>query len=67
MLNKRLNYNIPADLTPQIRLLADQDGVTPNYWLRKALEEVVKERLSSQRKFTATKRIDLNRLEAFNE
>lgn len=59
MLNKRLNYNIPADLTPQIRLLAEQDGVTPNYWLRKALEQVVRER---QQKI-----INLSRLEAFNE
>jgi hypothetical protein len=59
MLNKRLNYNIPADLTPQIRLLAQQDGVTPNYWLRKALEQVVRER---QQKI-----INLSRLEAFNE
>jgi hypothetical protein len=66
MLNKRLNYNIPSDLTPQIRLLADQDGVTPNFWLRKALEEVVKDRLSSQRSIAAT-HINLNRLEAFSD
>ncbi|BAZ65554.1 MAG: hypothetical protein KME28_13125 [Pelatocladus maniniholoensis HA4357-MV3] len=63
MLNKRLNYNIPADLTPQIRLLADQDGVTPAYWLRKALEEVVRERLSGGN-FSTT--INLSNLEAFN-
>ncbi|MCP6758362.1 MAG: hypothetical protein NHB32_06175 [Fischerella sp. CENA71] len=64
MLNKRLNFNVPADLTPQIRLLAEQDGVTPNYWLRKALEEAVNIR---KRKLSCTRGINLSELEAFNE
>ncbi|MBW4635399.1 MAG: hypothetical protein KME30_26950 [Iphinoe sp. HA4291-MV1] len=42
--NKRLNYNVPVELVPSIRMLADMDGVTPAYWLRKNLEQVVKER-----------------------
>ncbi|MGJ5632441.1 hypothetical protein [Nostoc sp. CALU 1950] len=46
MLNKRLNYNVPQDLTPAIRMLAEMDGTTPAYWLRKALEKVVSERFS---------------------
>ncbi|MBD2415737.1 hypothetical protein FACHB389_26040 [Nostoc calcicola FACHB-389] len=46
MLNKRLNYNVPTDLTPAIRMLAEMDGTTPAYWLRKALEKVVSERFS---------------------
>ncbi|MEA5507721.1 hypothetical protein VB735_32465 [Halotia wernerae UHCC 0503] len=46
MLNKRLNYNVPQDLTPAIRMLAEMDGTTPAYWLRKALEKVVLERFS---------------------
>ncbi|KOP23478.1 hypothetical protein AMR41_26220 [Hapalosiphon sp. MRB220] len=59
MLNKRLNYNIPCDLVGQVRLLAEQDGVTPNYWLRKAIEQVVRERNQ--------KIINLSKLEAFDE
>ncbi|MCC5634076.1 hypothetical protein LC613_42480 [Nostoc sphaeroides CHAB 2801] len=46
MLNKRLNYNVPQDLTPAIRMLAEMDGTTPAYWLRKALEKLVSERFS---------------------
>jgi predicted DNA-binding protein len=46
MLNKRLNYNVPQDLTPAIRMLAEMDGTTPTYWLRKALEKLVNERFS---------------------
>jgi predicted DNA-binding protein len=46
MLTKRLNYNVPQDLTPAIRMLAEMDGTTPAYWLRKALEKVVSERFS---------------------
>jgi hypothetical protein len=46
MLNKRLNYNVPQDLTPAIRMLAEMDGTTPTYWLRKAGEKVVNERFS---------------------
>ena len=46
MLNKRLNYNVPTDLTPAIRMLAEMDGTTPTYWLRKALEKLVSERFS---------------------
>ncbi|MEA5605685.1 hypothetical protein [Nostoc sp. UHCC 0252] len=46
MLNKRLNYNVPQDLTPAIRMLAEMDGTTPTYWLRKALEKLVSERFS---------------------
>ncbi|MBD2247328.1 hypothetical protein [Nostoc sp. FACHB-888] len=46
MLTKRLNYNVPQDLTPAIRMLAEMDGTTPTYWLRKALEKLVNERFS---------------------
>jgi hypothetical protein len=46
MLTKRLNYNVPQDLTPAIRMLAEMDGTTPTYWLRKALEKLVSERFS---------------------
>lgn len=46
MLTKRLNYNVPQDLTPAIRMLAEMDGTTPASWLRKALEKVVNERFS---------------------
>ncbi|MHC5863372.1 hypothetical protein [Nostoc sp.] len=46
MLTKRLNYNVPQDLTPAIRMLAEMDGTTPAYWLRKALEKLVNERFS---------------------
>lgn len=43
--NKRLNYNVPTELAPKIRLLADMDGTTPAYLLRKILEQAVNERL----------------------
>jgi hypothetical protein len=42
---KRINYNIPVDLAPQIQLFADQDGQNVRYWLRKVLEKAVNERL----------------------
>ncbi|MFL9458113.1 hypothetical protein AB0758_44705 [Tolypothrix bouteillei VB521301_2] len=44
-LNKRLNWDIPKELAPKIRLLADMDGTTPAYLLRKILEQAVNERL----------------------
>ncbi|MBW4628810.1 MAG: hypothetical protein KME49_25675 [Brasilonema octagenarum HA4186-MV1] len=44
---KRINYNVPVDLAPQIQMLADMDGQNVRYWLRKALEKVVNERLKS--------------------
>jgi len=60
MLNKRLNYNVPTDLTPAIRMLAEMDGTTPAYWLRKALEKVVSERFSVNNNH----QINLSNLEA---
>ena len=60
MLTKRLNYNVPQDLTPAIRMLAEMDGTTPAYWLRKALEKVVSERFSVNNNH----QIDLGDLEA---
>ena len=60
MLNKRLNYNVPQDLTPAIRMLAEMDGTTPAYWLRKALEKVVSERFS----VNSNHQINLGNLEA---
>ncbi|MCF2152354.1 hypothetical protein IQ276_039405 [Desmonostoc muscorum LEGE 12446] len=60
MLNKRLNYNVPLDLTPAIRMLADMDGTTPAYWLRKALEKAVQERLGVNN----GRQINLDNLEA---
>jgi predicted DNA-binding protein len=60
MLNKRLNYNVPQDLTPAIRMLAEMDGTTPTYWLRKALEKVVNERFS----VNSNHQINLGDLEA---
>ncbi|MBN3881502.1 MAG: hypothetical protein HWQ44_00545 [Nostoc sp. JL34] len=60
MLNKRLNYNVPQDLTPAIRMLAEMDGTTPAYWLRKALEKVVSERFS----VNSNHQINLGDLEA---
>lgn len=44
---KRINYNIPVDLAPQIQMLADMDGQNVRYWLRKVLEKAVNERLKS--------------------
>lgn len=41
---QRINYHVPVALVPTIRLLADMDGTTPAYWLRKVLEKAVKER-----------------------
>ncbi|GAB1544792.1 hypothetical protein NUACC21_74680 [Scytonema sp. NUACC21] len=49
-LNKRLNWDIPKELAPTIRMLADQDGQTPAYWLRKVLEKAVQERLEQDMK-----------------
>ena len=46
--NKRLNYNVPVDLAPLIRQLAGMDGQEPAYWIRKALEKAVKERLQTE-------------------
>ena len=60
MLTKRLNYNVPQDLTPAIRMLAEMDGTTPAYWLRKALEKVVSERFSVNNNH----QINLSNLEA---
>jgi hypothetical protein len=60
MLNKRLNYNVPQDLTPAIRMLAEMDGTTPTYWLRKALEKLVSERFS----VNSNHQINLGDLEA---
>ena len=60
MLTKRLNYNVPQDLTPAIRMLAEMDGTTPTYWLRKALEKVVSERFS----VNSNHQINLGDLEA---
>jgi predicted DNA-binding protein len=60
MLNKRLNYNVPQDLTPAIRMLAEMDGTTPAYWLRKALEKLVSERFS----VNSNHQINLGDLEA---
>lgn len=60
MLTKRLNYNVPQDLTPAIRMLAEMDGTTPAYWLRKALEKVVSERFS----VNSNHQINLGDLEA---
>ncbi|MHC5747443.1 MAG: hypothetical protein ACYTXT_37320 [Nostoc sp.] len=61
MLNKRLNYNVPQDLTPAIRMLAEMDGTTPTYWLRKALEKLVNERFS----VNSNHQINLGNLEAW--
>ncbi len=61
MLTKRLNYNVPQDLTPAIRMLAEMDGTTPAYWLRKALEKVVFERFS----VNSNHQINLGDLEAW--
>lgn len=60
MLTKRLNYNVPQDLTPAIRMLAEMDGTTPAYWLRKALEKLVSERFS----VNSNHQINLGDLEA---
>jgi predicted DNA-binding protein len=64
MLNKRLNYNVPQDLTPAIRMLAEMDGTTPAYWLRKALEKVVSERFSVQGATISAKPNQIKVLEA---
>ncbi len=41
--SKRLNWDVPTELVPTVRMLADMDGVTPAYWLRKTLEKAVNE------------------------
>ena len=41
--NKRLNFDVPKSLVPHVRNLADMEGQTPAYWLRKKLERVVSE------------------------
>lgn len=43
---KRINYNVPVDLAPQIQMLADMDGQNVRYWLRKVLEKAIDERLN---------------------
>ena len=43
--NKRLNYNVPLELTPMIRRFAAEDGQEPAYWLRKVLEKAVRDRI----------------------
>jgi hypothetical protein len=46
--NKRLNYNVPVDLAPLVRQLAAMDNQEPAYWIRKALERAVRERLETE-------------------
>ena len=42
---QRINFDVPVGLVGTIQIFADMDGVTTAYWLRKALEKVVKEKL----------------------
>jgi predicted DNA-binding protein len=43
---KRLSYNVPLELAAHIRQIADEDGVTPAYLLRKMLESAIHTRLN---------------------
>jgi hypothetical protein len=41
---KRLNWDIPVDLVPAVRIIADTEGLTVPFWLRKTLEKAIKEK-----------------------
>ncbi|WP_169155971.1 hypothetical protein [Brasilonema bromeliae] len=39
----RLNYNVPQALVGDILNICSQQGIEPNYWLRKVIEKAVVE------------------------
>lgn len=41
----RLNYNVPQSLVLEVLNICTAQGIEPSYWLRKVIENAVKEAL----------------------
>ncbi len=41
---KRINFDVPTSLVNAIQEIADMEGVTTAYWLRRNLEKIVEEK-----------------------
>lgn len=45
LMKKRLNFDVPRALVPQVLVLAGMAGQEPSYWIRKQIENAVREKI----------------------